>query len=120
MEYVRTPLPGLNPLVFILVDSIDVRERGQGGHGRLFGGLAGEKASRVLGKDDTNGEVRVVYKSGYDEWELYDRNGTASSEKKVRFAIVERRGEGCGRGALGFIVVVVGIIGHGSQLLAGT
>jgi hypothetical protein len=38
----------------------------------------------------------------------------------VRFGIVERRGEGCGRGALGFIVVVVGIIGYGPQLLAAT
>ena len=68
MKYTRTPLPGLNPLVFILVDSIDVRERGQGGYGRLFRGLASEKASRGLGKYDTNREVRVVYKRGYDEW----------------------------------------------------
>ncbi len=68
MKYACTPLPGLNPLVFILVDSIDDRERGQGGHGRLFGGLAGEKASRVLGQDDTNGEVGMVCKRGYDEW----------------------------------------------------
>jgi hypothetical protein len=67
VEYGRIPLPGLSPLVFILVDRINVRKSGERGHRRLFGGLAGEKASRVLRKDDTNGEVGVVSKRGYDE-----------------------------------------------------
>ena len=90
MQYTRTPCPGLNPLVLVLVESVDVGELGQGGHGRLFRRLACEETSGVLGEDDADGEVGVVCKRGDDEYQFYDRDGTAGGEKKVRFPILER------------------------------
>jgi hypothetical protein len=92
MKYARTPLPGLNPLVFILVDSIDVRDRGQGGYGMV--GCSGD----------------WPVKKRAAAWVLPHRLG----ENKVRFAIVEGRGKGCGRIAFSFLAVGVRFIRHGS------
>lgn len=60
MQDVCAPRPGVHPLVLVLVDGVDDGERGEGGHGGLFGGVAGEEAGRVAGQDDADGEVGVV------------------------------------------------------------
>jgi hypothetical protein len=60
MEYFCIPLPWLNPLVFVLVNGIDIREKGEGGYSGLFRRLASKETGRGFGENDTNREVRVV------------------------------------------------------------
>ena len=100
-------LPRRGPLVRIPVDGLDVRQRGQRGHGGLLVGLAREEAGCGFGEDDADREASFVLREGgQDEWELYRCDGTAGGEEEVLLAIVERRTYGGGRVAVGFLLVV--------------
>ena len=67
MEYAHTPRPRLHPLVLVLVNGIDIRERGQGTHCRLLLRLTGKEVRRGFGKDKADRDVWVVLKRGNDK-----------------------------------------------------
>ena len=60
MQDAITADPGLGPLVFVEVDSVQVGGLGYFDYRGLFGGLALQELARGVGEDDADGEVGVV------------------------------------------------------------
>lgn len=92
--------PGGVPFVGVAVDAVDVGDRGEGGQGRLFGGLACKETRGGGSEDDADGEARVVGEGGEDAGDLDGRYAAASGEEEVFFVVVV---VGCDEGELGWL-----------------